>query len=392
MESSGTLGLDEDQDRRRAWTPQGLHAGPRSPRLLEFEVRRHSFTLQLRPAGAVADVSVAAASDDSKRLLRNALVGRCPLVQDEGERHLLGTVPAHPEGLLAGAEEKIRWVRQTVRALTDASRRGTEVPPGYLNLLWWDGRPNFGDAVGPWLAGRLSGMTPVNGWRRGLRTPALATAGSIAGWLEQSGSALWGSGLMGPLAEDILVRLRGLEQVRVHAVRGRNTRAELLRKTGWDVPAIYGDPALLLPRFLPASGGTGGGIAVVPHLDHRGCMENSSGPGITLVDVREGVETVAGRIASAEVCISTSLHGIIVAQAYGVPWVWLRVSDRLISGDRYKFEDFFTTLDAAAVSTADVPSRALTPQLMERLAARAALPELTIDLEPLLESFPHRRA
>ncbi|MDF2499161.1 MAG: hypothetical protein K0Q86_2793 [Arthrobacter koreensis] len=121
-------------------------------------------------------------------------------------------------------------------------------------------------------------------------------------------------------------------------------------------------------------------------------METAAGPGIAVVDVREGVEAVVRRITGARVCISSSLHGIIVAQAYRVPWVWLRISDRLISGDRYKFEDFFTTLDASAVCTGNVACRELTPRLMERLAARAVLPELGIDLEPLLQSFPHRRA
>ncbi|MBF4995508.1 polysaccharide pyruvyl transferase family protein [Arthrobacter gandavensis] len=385
----GTLGVDGEHE--PAVALQSLRDAPAGARL-HFEAGGHRLALQLRPDGAGAEVSVAAASEESQRLLRNALVGRAELVQDGRERHVLGTVPAHHEGLPAGVEEKMSWVRQTVHALQTASTRGREVPPGFLNLLWWDGRPNFGDAVGPWLARHLSGLTPVNGFRRGLRTPALATAGSIAGWLEQDGSQIWGSGLMAPLEGESLARLRSLKGVRVSAVRGRNTRTELLRKTGWDFPAVYGDPALLLPQFL-AAGGTGtGDIAVVPHLDHRDCLEKAAGPGVTVVDVREGVEAVVGKIAGSQACISSSLHGIIVAQAYGVPWVWLRISDRVISGDRYKFEDFFTTLDASGVRAADVPARELTPRLVERLAARAVLPELTIDLAPLLESFPHGRA
>lgn len=390
MEFSGTLGLDGK--RASAAALQSLRNAPAGARQVEFEAGAHLLSLELRPAGSAVQVSVAAASEDSQRLLRNALVGKAELVQDGGERHLLGTVPVHREGLERGVEDKIRWARQTVCSHDAASRPGREVPPGFLNLLWWDGRPNFGDAVGPWLAGHLSGLTPVNGFRRSLRTPALATVGSIAGWLEQNGSQIWGSGLMAPLGGESLARLRKLQDVRVHAVRGRNTRTELQRKTGWDVPEVYGDPALLLPQFLAAEGTGTGDIAVVPHLDHRDCMETAAGPGIEVVDVREGVEAVVRRITGARVCISSSLHGIIVAQAYRVPWVWLRISDRLISGDRYKFEDFFTTLDASAVCTGNVACRELTPRLMERLAARAVLPELGIDLEPLLQSFPHRRA
>lgn len=133
-------------------------------------------------------------------------------------------------------------------------------------------------------------------------------------------------------------------------------------------------------------------LVVVPHLDHRSALEHLAGPGVQLVDVREGVEAVVAQIAGAQVCISSSLHGIIVAQAYGVPWVWLRISDLLISGDTFEFEDFFTTLDAAAVSTCNLPARSLTQPLLTEVAARASLPETTVDVGLVLESFPFRRA
>ena len=394
MESSGLLELAAEHAAREQAAPwEGIRSTGNSLLELQFQPGGHSFTLQIRPDGSSAELSVTADTEESRRVLRNVLVGRFPLVQDSGERHLLGIAPVHPADLLAEAEGRIRDISRTVEAVLEASRPGGEIPPGFLNLLWWDERPNFGDAVGPWLAGRLSGRTPVNGRGRGLGTPALATAGSIAGWLEQDGSQIWGSGLMGPLSGESLARLRGLENVRVHAVRGRNTRTELQRKTGWNIPEIYGDPALLLPQFLTAErAGAAGGIAVVPHLDHRESLKGAAGPGTTVVDVREGVETVVRQIAGAGVCVSSSLHGIIVAQAYDVPWVWLRISDQVISGDRYKFEDFFTTLDSGAVSARDVPADELSPGLIEDLAAVASLPELSIDLVPLLESFPHRRA
>lgn len=379
----------EAREKTPKWQP--VHTGSRHGPALR--TGGHSFSLETRSDGGAPQLSVTAVGEEPRRVLRNALVGRFPLVQDEGERHLLGAAAADPAELPACAEEWARRLGLLISGSLDASLAGGAVPAGFLNLLWWDERPNFGDAVGPWLAKRLSGLTPVNGRGRRLATPALATAGSIAGWLEQDGSGIWGSGLMGPLEGDSLARLRSLENVRVHAVRGRNTRKELVQKTGWEVPEVFGDPALLLPRFLSAGGaGSTGGIAVVPHLDHRSCTEAAAGPGITMVDVREGVETVVRKIAGADACVSSSLHGIIVAQAYGVPWVWLRVSDRIISGDRYKFDDFFTTLDAGAVRSCDVPADALSPGLFEQLAARAALPELTIGLDPLLQSFPHRRA
>ncbi|MGW9405409.1 hypothetical protein ACWGQ2_15730 [Arthrobacter sp. NPDC055585] len=178
MESSGLLVRAAERAAREQAPPwQEIRSRGNSLLELQFHSRESSFILQIRPDGSRAEFSVTADTEEARRVLRNALVGRFPLVQDRGERHLLGVAAARPGDLLAGAEARIREIRNTVGAVLDASRPAGELAPGFLNLLWWDERPNFGDAVGPWLARCLSGLTPVNG--RGLRlgTPALATAG-----------------------------------------------------------------------------------------------------------------------------------------------------------------------------------------------------------------------
>ena len=390
--------------------PEPVWTRTRRPRpdslAFDFEAGGSGFTLELVETGSGVALSVTAPTDEARRILRNALVGRFALVRSGGERHVLErpVKDSSPSALLASVAGWIGHVSRLVNDMLGAVRPGGDVPPEFLNLLWWDERPNFGDAAGPWLAARLSGLTPVNGRGRRLGSPPLASVGSIAGWLEQDGSRIWGSGLMGPLGAESLERLRGLRDIRVHAVRGRHTREELMGKAGWEVPEVFGDPALLLPQFLPegqflpadhfiaADRHSSPPIAVVPHLDHRSALAHLTGPGVQLVDVREGVEAVVAQIAGAQVCISSSLHGIIVAQAYGVPWVWLRISDLLISGDTFKFEDFFTTIDAAAVSACDLPARSLTQPLLTEIAARASLPETTVDVGLVLESFPFRRA
>lgn len=356
-------------------------------------------------------------------LLRSALVGAARLVRDDGtaesaeaaktsgtERHLFpclpqGAAPGEQRAALADVRRRLPGLLTPSAGVAAGDRK---VPEGHVNLLWWDDRSNFGDAVGPWLVRRISGLKPVNGWRRGLDVPPLAAVGSTASWLEQDGTQVWGAGLMRALDAAAVERLATLRGIRIHAVRGKLTAAELRSQLGWTVPEIYGDPALLLPRFLPVRDGqpSQGKVAVVPHLDHRGVLgaagcgagdqdpdaqdPENHGPDarVHVVDARQGMEQVVREIAGARACISSSLHGIIVAQAYGVPWTWVRISDAVIAGDTFKFRDFFSTIQESEVSRVDVTA-AQAGELDPILLARTAtLPRLRISLEALLEAFP----
>ncbi len=336
-------------------------------------------------------------------LLRNALVGEAELVCGEEpaagpgiERHLIACLPSHatPEQQLSALDNVRRRLPEMLAPSAAVASGERRVPEGCINVLWWDERANFGDAVGPWLVQKISGLKPVNGWRRQLEVPPLITVGSTAGWAEQDGTQVWGAGLMRPPEPGVVQRLAGLRGVRIHAVRGALTGAALRSRLGWTVPEIYGDPALLLPRVLRVPDGqpSQGKVAVVPHLDHRGLFAGAEDAGAHVVDARQGMERVVREIAGARACISSSLHGIIVAQAYGVPWVWVRISDAVIAGDTFKFRDFLTTVDDSAAVRVDLTLAQAQTLDPVRLARRAALPRLEISLDALLDAFPLPRS
>ncbi|MGP9618408.1 hypothetical protein ACT3S2_15465, partial [Arthrobacter sp. AOP36-A1-22] len=97
-------------------------------------------------------------------------------------------------------------------------------------------------------------------------------------------------------------------------------------------------------------------------------------------------------MSSAHSCISTSLHGIIIAQAYGVPWIWLRIEDHQLGGDQYKFDDFLSTLAPGPVPRLDVVKDQVSKLNFKQLAENAFLPELNTSLDDLLGAFPRAQS
>ena len=100
-------------------------------------------------------------------------------------------------------------------------------------------RANFGDALTPWLIRRIAGADPVFIHPRDPRPKHIAVGSIIA--YAAPGDIVWGAGILA--ATD-----RIHPRARLLAVRGPLTRARALA-CGADCPDIYGDPALLLPRY-----------------------------------------------------------------------------------------------------------------------------------------------
>lgn len=337
--------------------------------------------------------SVLGRTDSARRLLRNSLIGSYEMDRTNAERHILGSIQGSDARIVEFIYKKVRDVLELINKQTDKGMQ-TKPDPDCINVYWWDGKPNFGDVIGPWLVAKITNKTPINGRAIKRSSPPLMAVGSILNMLEQDDTVVWGSGLMNPLSEQATARLRSLNGISVRAVRGKLTREELIEKLDWKVPEVYGDPALLLPRFFPVqeSNIEKKKIAIIPHYVHREHFQDVASESISLIDVHNGMERVVEEIAKSSVCISTSLHGLIIAQAYGVPWVWMRVTDSRLGGDTFKFRDFFSTLNSSVVSSIEVAKGDIGRLNFEEIAQSASLPELGISLDDLQGSFPRMHA
>jgi hypothetical protein len=206
-----------------------------------------------------------------------------------------------------------------------------------VKAYWWTGTPrgataNFGDGLTPLLLEHFTGQTVE--WAPAKEAEWIAV-GSIAthipkGW----GGIVWGSGKM---------RKRDridLSNAKVLALRGQLTANE----SGANGDYVLGDPGLLV-SLLPGVKRTGEHpVGIVPHWQdrwlpwrHRGMTISPQGDPMTVIR----------QIASCSRIISSSLHGIIVADAFGIERRW----ERAANATEFKFRDYMSVVGDIPRST-----------------------------------------
>lgn len=138
------------------------------------------------------------------------------------------------------------------------------------------------------------------------------------------------------------------------SVRGPITRNKLIELGAKSVPRVYGDPGLLLPLIVPPAEKSHA-IGIVPHFtEYRKLSKRLKDHFVIDLKTKDPRETIK-QITSCEKIISSSLHGVICAHAYGIPAAWVYVSDSL-KGDSVKFDDYYAGVGAVAeLSTLDDP-------------------------------------
>lgn len=217
-----------------------------------------------------------------------------------------------------------------------------------IRLFWWSepllmGKPkeNYGDLLGKYLVEKISNKTvqfahPKRNSFKNIFQPIYVTIGSILAHVNKK-CIVWGSGIIN---ENQIVK-----PAKFLAVRGPETRNVLIGQ-GYDVPEIYGDPAILLPDYYFPEVIKEHKLGIIPHyVDYNEVVELfKDHKDFVIIDLMTNdVEYTTKQILQCECIISSSLHGIIVSHAYGIPAIWTKFSDRLF-GDNVKFKDYFKSV------------------------------------------------
>ncbi len=149
---------------------------------------------------------------------------------------------------------------------------------------------------------------------------------------------IWGSGLM--FDEKITFP----HYVKFHAVRGNLTKNYIKN----NAHIVVGDPGLLADQLIRKSTVRNKTIGIIPHYVDQDSpylkQLLKTLPDSQFIDVLAPVEEVLQQISRCDVVLSSSLHGLIVADSFGVPNQWVEFSDAIL-GDRFKFHDYYSCFD-----------------------------------------------
>jgi pyruvyltransferase len=131
------------------------------------------------------------------------------------------------------------------------------------------------------------------------------------------------------------------ENVKIWLVRGKLTRDNIIKDNpGVEVPEVYGDPALLMPLIYNPDVKKEYEIGFIPHYIDKGRYDIKR-KDVNVIDIQGDPKQVIREIKKCKTIISTSMHGLITADTYGIPVVWLQISDNVL-GAWFKFNDYFS--------------------------------------------------
>jgi hypothetical protein len=284
--------------------------------------------------------------------------------------------------LVRGTDSDRAWAHsRLVRIGLEERAAAMNLKPEQRTAMWWMEGPypgNFGDILNPYIVEKLTGKPP----RFVPRGKGLLAIGSIIKFAT-SGVPVWGSGT--PRMTD---KLDPAADYR--AVRGPLTR-ELVLKSGAQCPEVFGDAAWFLPRlYQPRTTTKRYKLGLIRHYAHD--KDVFASDDIKVISViragYEGIEQFIDELAECEAILTTSLHGLIVSHAYGIPARWCDVpdADSRLPGDGTKFHDYMLSVGLEPEAPLLLPRGTVVTLAYASEAQR--LPRRQIDLHALAAAAP----
>lgn len=201
----------------------------------------------------------------------------------------------------------------------------------------WCLSDNFGDKLTPYIVEKISGKKCIYSPPES-DVPKYTVTGSILNWKIEN-AITWGCGIANRSDEVLATDIR--------ATRG-NISKYMAILSGIQTPIAIGDPALLIPRFYTPKTEKKYSLGIFPHYTDLEAVVyhllDKLPKRVVIINAFDSIEEIINTVCSCDRIISSSLHGLIVSDAYSIPSRWVKFTDRIL-GDGTKYLDYYSSIN-----------------------------------------------
>lgn len=115
---------------------------------------------------------------------------------------------------------------------------------------------------------------------------------------------------------------------------------------GFTDDCVFGDPGILASVIFPKNAQKKYTLGILPHcVDYEYVKHLNFKETVKIISARQSASLVAQEMQECEYIASSSLHGLIFADAFSIPNIHLRFGDKLIGGN-HKFQDYYLGMES----------------------------------------------
>lgn len=247
--------------------------------------------------------------------------------------------------------------------------------PNAIKMDYAVKKNNFGDILNPIVVEYLTGKKTKRVATAYTNKTHLLGIGSILNRATKN-SIVWGSGFIKDKSF-----VTGPPK-KILAVRGPKTRKRLL-ELNMECPEIYGDPALIMPSIYNPKIEKKYVLGIIPHYvdfnDER-LKHMKDDNNVLVIDIcNPDPLWVIDQLLQCEKIVSSSLHGLIISDAYKIPNAWVKFSDKVVGGD-FKFLDYFQSIGRTTNTPYEIGENIFIKDLIDN----CSLYKVKLNLRPLI--------
>ena len=225
----------------------------------------------------------------------------------------------------------------------------------YIKLDYFDGRPNFGDALNVPLVRDLFGFEVRKSKPKKCRAVFIGSRfslflGNKLNFWQNVRKCLrpfvkvWGTGIYEPEKKPLFAHRR----FKIYALRGKITLERLKKYTGKKLEnTILGDPGLLAARLIDTTKiEKKYDLGIILHLVDEGnsLVDKIKVPNAKIINIHLPPHDFMESVAECRNIVSSAMHGLIASDSLGIPSARLILSDKIVGGE-YKFNDYYSVFD-----------------------------------------------